>query len=128
MQLQIAALLFFIMSSAFASNDKTMNELFKKYDLVMDEKKVELVDEVFSKKFLRENGGKEDFIDKVKSLPIQKNAPKMKISWRKGVKDDIFFAKASPAVKSKTSHDSPEFIIVNEDGKLKIDGTLGDAE
>lgn len=128
MQFQLVALLFFIMSSAFASDDKTMNELFKKYDLIMDEKKVELLDEVFTKKFLRENGGKEDFIAKVKSLPIEKNTPKMKISWRKGVKDSIFFAKASPVVKSKTTHDSPEFIIVNEDGKLKIDGTLSDAE
>lgn len=128
MQLQLAALFFFIMSSAFAVDDKSVNELFKKYDLVMDEHRVELIDEVFSQKFLQANGGKEDFISKVKSLPKDKNAPKMKISWRKGAKDNIFLARATSSDKSRKVPDSPEFIIIIEDGKLKIDGTLGDAD
>jgi hypothetical protein len=128
MRLRITALLYFLSSAVMASSEKSMNELFKKYDQVMDAKKIELIDEVFSKKFLRESGGKEKLASKVKALPVEKNLPETKVSWRKGAKDEIYFARIKPTRKSKQAAQGPEFIIIEEDGKLKIHGTLSDAD
>ncbi len=105
----------------------------------MDKKKTELVEEVFSQKFLRESGGKAEFISKVKALGNNKNKQdlKTKMTWKKGVQGKMFFAKLVPTEKAKsststkTTHEDTEtdseFIVIKEDGKLKIDGTAGDA-
>jgi hypothetical protein len=107
-----------------------MQDLFSKYDLVMDHKKIELIDEVFTQKFIKEAGGKEELIEKIKELSPskEKNAQKTKMSWKKGLKSEIYFAKVknlSPN-KSKKESEESEFIIMKEDGKLKIDGTISD--
>ena len=50
------------------------------------------------------------------------------MSWKKGLKSEIYFAKVknlSPN-KSKKENEESEFIIMKEDGKLKIDGTISD--
>ena len=123
MRIQLILTLLILSFQAFASSDKEMKELFKKYDLVMDQRKVELIDEVFSKKFLDSSGGKNEFISKVKTLPLEKTIER-KITWRKGVKNDIFYAKQ---IDPKTKTSESEFVIVKENGKLKIQGTIGDA-
>lgn len=119
-----------MLGPVLASDDKSMQDLFQKYDQVMDQKKIELIDEVFSQKFIRESGGKNELIEKIKSLPVTNNKS-MKLSrptWRKGLKGNMYFAKVKEvsANKSKTDLHETEFIIVKEDGKLKIEGTLGD--
>lgn len=126
MRLQLALVALLISSAALAADDKSVNELFGKYDKVMDEKKFELVDDVFTKKFLQDVGGKDAFVKNIKSLPVEKNAPKMKITWKKGTKAHHWFAKPEPVEKSKNHQEAPEFILKKEDGKLKIDGTLSD--
>ncbi|HXH32178.1 MAG TPA: hypothetical protein VNJ01_15340 [Bacteriovoracaceae bacterium] len=127
----------FILStfSAHAMSDQSMNELFRKYDQVMVQKKVELIDQVFSQKFLKENGGKDSFIAKVKELPsvTQKSLPPAtKVSWKKGVKKEIFFARIQDAPNAhktlKKDIHHPEFIVVLENGKLRVDGTISDGE
>lgn len=123
MRFQLILLLLFSGNSV-ASSDKEMNELFKKYDQVMDQKKVDLVDEIFSKKFLESSGGKQEFIKKVKTLPTEKSIER-KLTWRKGLKSEMFYAKQ---LDPKKNESSSEFIIVKENGKLKIQGTIGDAE
>lgn len=112
------------------ASDQEIKELFKKYDLIMDQKKVELVDEVFTKKFLKDSGGKEEFIDKVKELPLEtsKSLGKDVVNWKKGHKNEVILATLKSPSKNKGKHTSSgsEFIIIKEDGKLKIDGTMSD--
>lgn len=117
---------------ACATPEKEVRSLFMKYDSIMDHHKVELIDDVFTQKFLTESGGKEEFIEKVQSLPkktTKSEAPEVTV--KKGLKDKIYFAKLknSTNLKSKDhkeEHGGSQFIIVEEEGKLKIDGTLSD--
>lgn len=112
--------------SAFASSDKEMQELIEKYDEVTKYHKVELVDEVFTENFLQQNGGKEKFIEKVKSVPVEKKKKGLGLlltKWKKSKVGKFFSAK----VKNKEpSAPQTEFIIKEEAGKLKIDGTISD--
>lgn len=129
MRIQITALLVLLLSlGAFAEVDNTreMNDLFRNYDKVMQQHKVELVDEVFTQKFLKENGGKEDFIAKVQELPKQKKTLKTIFkNFKRSKVGRVFFAKVkSEEQKAMES----QFVIIEEDGKLKIDGTLSDAD
>jgi hypothetical protein len=116
-----------------ANEDKEMKELFHKYDKIMKHHRVELVEEVFTQKFLKENGGKEEFIAKVKELPKLKERKGLRSllrSWKKSKVGKIFFAKVKDEDSDKEKSPSPEsqFIVVEEDGKLKIDGTVSDGE
>lgn len=117
--------------SAYSASDKEMKDLIQKYDQVMEQKKTELVDEVFTQRFLRNSGGKKEFIEKVKELPSPTKEEKdLKVTWKKGVKDKIYFAKlvGPQDKKSKKEASHTEFIVVEENGKLKIDGQVGDAQ
>lgn len=130
-QLITIILLFSLTAVVHGSDDKSMKELFMKYDQVMDHKKTELIDEIFSQKFIKASGGKEELISKIKELPTssEKNKPLAPdISWRKGLKNEIYFAKVKEATVNKNKKDAheTEFMVIKEDGKLKIDGTLGD--
>lgn len=130
MRIQLILTFIFISFNALAVDDKSIQELFKKYDSVMDQKQIELIDEVFTQKFINSSGGKKELIQKIKELPTpsQKNLPLTKLSWKKGLKGEIYFAKVKSlsSNKSKESSHEAEFIILNEDGKLKIDGTISD--
>lgn len=128
MRFQLTFMLFFLTTPLFAYDDKAMSELFIKYEQVMSYHKVEIVDEVFTKKFLKENGGKDEFIEKVKDLPLKKEKKglgKLLAKWKKSKMKNIFFAK----IKTESSpHPESSFIVVEEDGKLKIDGTVSDGD
>lgn len=130
--MRIQLILTFILFSfnALATDDKSMQELFSKYDSVMDHKNIELIDEVFTQKFIKEAGGKEELIEKIKELAPsnEKSVQKTKMTWKKGLKNEIYFAtvKDLSANKSKKENHESEFIILKEDGKLKIDGTISD--
>ncbi len=133
MRVQLIFAFILLCSSALASSQKEMNELFRKYDAIMLKHKVELVDEVFTEKFLKDSGGKAEFVEKVKELPKDetKSLKLPIVSWKKGAKDEIFFATLKPISSDKKK--SPEktgaqFIVIRENGKLKIDGTIGDAD
>jgi hypothetical protein len=130
MRFQLIALLCIFSFSLHASDDKAMNELFEKYDKVMGQHKVELVDEVFSKKFLTENGGKEEFIAKVKELPKvkeKKGLGKLLRKWKRSKVGKIFFANVKDEeTKAGTPSHESQFIVIEEEGKLKIDGTISD--
>jgi len=126
-------LLLLLTGQAFAASDKEMVELFKNYDAIMLKHKVELVDQVFTEKFLKDSGGKEEFVSKVKELPKDesKSLGLPSVSWKKGVKDEIYFAnlKEKSTDKKGSAPDSgSRFIVIREGGKLKIDGTMSDAE
>ncbi len=130
MRIQLILTFIFFTFNAFATDDKSMQELFSKYDSVMDHKKIELIDEVFTQKFIKEAGGKEELIEKIKDLSpkTQKSQQKTKMSWKKGLKNEVYFATVknlSPNKSKKENHES-EFIVMKEDGKLKIDGTISD--
>lgn len=130
MRIQLIALLCIFSFSVHASDDKSMKELFAKYDQIMDEHKVELVDEVFTQKFLESNGGKEEFIAKVKEIPKVKKRKGLRSllqKWKKSKVGRIFFAKVKDTeVKPGKSPHEAEFVVIEVDGKLKIDGTLSD--
>lgn len=134
MRLQLILLALLTCFSCVASSpEKEMNTLFFNYDAVMKDQKFELIDEVFTKNFLKEVGGKEEFIQTIKEYPKDQNKSNsfQKLSFKKGVRDEMYFAKreeASPE-KSGVSHQSKSgssFVIKKEDGKLKIDGTISD--
>lgn len=118
-------------SLSFAKGDQEVRELFKKYDQVMDQQEVKLIDDVFSQKFIKSSGGKKELVEKINSLKkSEKAAPtKSDITWKKGLKGDIYFVKMkeSSPQKGHDAHDA-EFIVVEENGKLKIDGTISDGD
>ena len=124
-QLICAALLSFVFSTSLmaSSDEKEIQTLFLNYNKVMESHKVELVPDVFSEKFIKSEGGKVAFSKSVKSLPVKKSqpvvAPTLKIK-QGSQSSNIFF------VKVKDSHS--DFVIVRENGKLKIDGTISDGE
>lgn len=132
MRLQLIILLFLFSIPSFAESDKEVRELFKKYDLIMKGHKTELIDEVFTKKFLKEVEGREAFIKRIKTLPKspEKSIPTPDVEWKKGLKDEIYFAKFKENKKDKSKADAShtEFVLVKENGKLKINDTLSDAE
>jgi hypothetical protein len=103
-----------------------MQQLFEKYDEVTKYHKVELVEDVFTENFLAQNGGKEKFISKVKSVPKEKKKKGLGLllnKWKKSKMGEFFSAK-----RDGQNEDSArtEFIIKEEAGKLKIDGTISD--
>lgn len=136
MRIQLIALAFFMTAQVLAApaQEKEMKALFVKYYQVMEQHKVELIDDVFSKKFITDNGGKEAFAKDVKELPksSDKNLKDSDVTFTKGVMDEIYFAKikqpASADKKKAADAHTPEFIVVVEDGKLKIQGTLSDGD
>jgi len=113
--------------SVHSSEEKEFKLLFEKYQTLMANKKVELIEEVFSTKFLKDNGGKKELIQKIRELKIDKKRPDPKLNFRKGLMDEIYFVKLVPAGKSADSV-SNEFIIKKENGKFKIDGTMTDEQ
>jgi hypothetical protein len=128
MHILLTLLLSFTATLASASDEKAIKELLINYDKVMTEHKTELVDEVFTKKFLSESGGKEEFIEKIKELPKVKKKSKIKRileSWKKSKIGNMLVAKVKKDVSTKSSSN---FVIIEEDGKLKIDGTISDDE
>lgn len=133
MQIQLIVLSLLLCFSVIASDESEMKLLFTRYDQVMSSLS-DQVEDVFSKKFLEENGGKEGFQEKIKGLAKSnfKSMPVAKdLSFKKGVKSDLYFAKYTEKRTEKSlkgSHTGSQFIIVREDGKLKIDGTLSDGE
>ncbi len=119
------------MTSAIAADEKSMTELFHKYDMIMDQKKVEFIDEVFSGRFLRESGGKKQLVEKINELAPMAPKSGPEISWRKGLKGEVYFARFRERahIKSKTTeNEGSEFIVIKENGKLKIDGTISDGD
>lgn len=123
---QIILLISLVCSSAFAYSDKEMQELLDSYDDVTKYHNTAIVEDVFTKNFLNENGGKEKFIEKVKSAPKQKKKKGLGLllkKWKKSKMSKFFSAKG---VDDDAKEPSPEFIIKEEDGRLKIDGTISD--
>ncbi len=121
-----ALIICLISTSSFASSDKEMQELFEKYDDVTKYHNVEIVEEVFTKNFLKNNGGKEEFVAKVLSAPKEKKKKGLGLlvkKWKRSKVGKFFSAKVKG---SQANSSSSEFIIKEEDGKLKIDGTIGD--
>ena len=137
MRIQLIATLLCLISFGLHAvtdvDDKRMQELFEKYDKIMNEQQTELVDEVFTKKFLKDNGGKEEFIAKVKELPPvkkKKGLKKLLQNWKKSKVGKIFFAKVKDENQDQPQKHPAEsqFVILEEDGKLKIDGSVSDGE
>ena len=130
MRFQITLFMLFVSFYALGVNDQSMSELFKKYESVMDHKKIELIDEVFTKKFIKESGGKKELIKKIKSLPESLVQSQTTMSWKKGNKGEIYLAKLKEKSMNKNIpiSNEAEFVVIKEDGKLKIDGTISDAQ
>ncbi len=135
MRLQLILLTLLFSSLASAVSDKEVKEVFSKYDTIVREHKFDLVDEVFTAKFLKDVGGKEEFIQNIKEFPRDNSKSKAltlpsKIEWKKGVRDEIYFAKKIERSNLKSNAQEPKsdksFVLKKENGKLKIDGTISD--
>lgn len=129
MRIQLATISLFLSLAVSAKDEKSMQDLFKKYDSVMDLKKTELVEEVFSQKFIKESGGKSELVSKIKGLDVDtRSIPKTHLSWKKGLKGGLYLAKIKSTERTKKDSHETEFIVIEENGKLKIDGTLSDGD
>lgn len=128
MRIQLVFFLLLFSVNTLASDDKSMQELFNKYDAVMDQKKIDLIDEVFTEKFIKSSGGKKELIEKIRELPEPIAPNESEVRWKKGLKGKIYFAKIEEKTsgKKKAKTESSQFIVVEEKGKLKIDGTISD--
>lgn len=126
--MRIQLILFFILFTVktFANDDLAIQTLLKKYVSIVDEKKIELIDEVFTKSFLQDNGGKKEFIKKIKTLPAPLSAERSDIKWSKSKTKELYLVKLIKTEFSKSDNSTSEFTIIKEDGKFKIDGTLSD--
>ncbi len=131
--MRVQLILLLILSSfAYAGDDQEIQHLMENYDRVTKAHEVELIDDVFSEKFLKDNDGKQEFIEKIRSLPKEevKFSPEPKHDWKSGLKNRFIFVKLK--IKHLFNHKKQEpvreaeFIIVRKNGKLKIDGTLSD--
>jgi hypothetical protein len=129
MQYQLIFLLLFVSFDALGVDEKSIQELFRKYELVMDHKKIDLIDEVFTKKFIKTSGGKEELIAKIKELRVSPQKIKSQITWKRG-KGNLALVRMKEIFpdKSKNQNGGNEFIVIIEDSKPKIDGTLSDAD
>ena len=127
MRIQLMLILLLFSLPTYSSEEKEIKFLFEKYQSIMTNKKINLVEDVFSTKFLKDNGGKKELIEKIKELKVDKKQPRPKLSLRKGLMDEIYFIKLVPAGKSESTV-SNEFIIKKENGKFKIDGTMTDEQ
>jgi hypothetical protein len=127
MRIQLMLFLLLFSLPTHSSEEKEIEFLFEKYQSIMTNKKINLIEDVFSTKFLKDNGGKKELIEKIKELKVDKKQPRPKLGLRKGLMDEIYFIKLVPAGKSESSV-SNEFIIKKENGKFKIDGTMTDEQ
>jgi hypothetical protein len=128
MRIQLILILLSFSFTTLGVTDPEVKELFSKYDAIMDHKKVELIDEVFSKKFIKESGGKKDLIKKIKGLPLSLIETTSKVTWKKSPKGKFYLARyeeISSLKKAPPAHGA-EFILIKENGMLKIDGTISD--
>jgi hypothetical protein len=131
MRIQLILLLCFWTQLSFADRDKEMRALFDNYERVVKYHQVELISDVFTEKFLKENGGIKEFEAKIKEQPkakAKKGLKKMLQKWRESKVRGMFFAKVQNqnSGQKQPSQHSPQFIVVEEKGKLKIDGTISD--
>lgn len=136
MQIQLITLLLglCLSVSAFADDEKEAKDLFKKYYKVMDQHQTDLIEDVFTEKYIKNAGGKKELAEKIKELPLLKSvsvkAPELKL--KAGVKSkDLLFAKVkepSSLKSKKETHSHSDFILIRENGKLRIDGTISDGE
>lgn len=124
MRIQLILLFCVFSLEAFSVDDKSMKDLFKKYDSVVDDKKIDLIDEIFTAKYIKDAGGKKELIGKIKGISGPKTTSD--VTWQKGHKANIFFAKVK-FIGSKTPEVST-FRVIDVNGKPKIDGTENDAD
>lgn len=123
MRIQLGLILLAVSLNGFSADDKSMKELFKKYDSVIEDKKIELIDEIFTEKFIKDAGGKKELVEKIKGLSEEKNATSF--TWQKSNKGDDFVAKVKRTGKKP---EEANFIIKEIKGELKIDGQMSDAD
>lgn len=124
MRIQLVLISMLVSLHALAVDEKSMQELFKKYDIVIDDKKTELIDDIFTEKFIKDSGGKTQLAQKIKEMSGPKS--KSEVNWQKGHKDEIYLAKVK-FVGDKSSKVST-FRVIEVKGKPKIDGMVNDAD
>jgi hypothetical protein len=129
MRFQLILFFTFISFNALAVDDKSIQDLFHKYELVMDQKKTELIEEVFTEKFIQNSGGKAELIQKIKELKEPPGSIRSRLTWKRG-RGNFILARFGHQIreKSQAENEQTEFIIMIRDSKPKIDGTLSDAD
>jgi len=103
----------------YATSDG-IKELFKNYELVMEDKKTKLIPNTFTNKFIKNNGGIKKFESSIRELKIKKE--KKKLSFSPSKDSSTFYVDYGPEKSQEST--SIKFIVIKEEGKLKIDGTI----
>lgn len=103
-----------------AESDADFKKLFTDYNDVMTGNSPGLVNEVFTLRFLKDSGGKESLLAKIKSDKDKTKIDLSKMKWRKGQSGQFYFVKLDPQSTS-------DIVVKKENGKLKVDQTLSDS-
>jgi hypothetical protein len=109
-------LVLLIFSSSVFSSEILVKKSMQDYLEVFDAHKVEKIENVFSKKYLKDLGGKKQFSENIKKL--EKSDSKYTIEVKKTLKKNIF--KARYVEGSETSK---WFLFKKEDKKFKVFGS-----
>jgi hypothetical protein len=130
MRIQLVFILFFTSLTLFADDNSSIELLLKRYESIMDEKKIEFIDEVFTKNFIKESGGKKELIKKIiqqkNDSEIKQNYAKSQVKWKKEPKNRFYLVRLEEFKSLRGKSNEAEFIVIRENGKLKIEGTLSD--
>lgn len=128
MRIQIVFLSLLFLSPAWSYKDSVVDDLFRKYDLLFYDKKVELIDEIFTKKFIQSSGGKSELVQKIKELSADETRSESSVQWKESKTKNKYLArmKTTSFFKGQVKSRETEFVIIKENGILKIDGTISD--
>ena len=125
-QLKLLSVLLFVLSGNLWANEDTkkIQELFKKYDQIVVLHKVQLFPEVFTTKFLAEQGGEKSYATTVTSA--KEKAVPFDLDIKPGRLDkSMAFVKIIPK-GSKLRPESSFVVKRNPSGEWRIEGTVGD--
>ncbi len=115
---------------AMAGLDSDVKALFEKHEKIIHLHQTELIEQVFSKRYIQDKGGLKDFEASIKEKPKadEKKLKDMSVSWKKGAVTDRILARREEMKNGKKDKGHTEYIVIKKDGKLIIDDTIGDAD
>ena len=126
MHIQLGFLLLLVSFTAWAQPaQQEVNELFSKYEAVMNGEKANLM-EVFSPEFLSEPGNTKDFQKSADKSSEKDNLRYELVIQPSRRNPNLAYVKRIPAGSSDKPHSS--FVLVKHNGKWVIQGTLSDDE
>jgi hypothetical protein len=119
MRILLILITFIFSGVGFSQNDKEIKNLFVNYELIFNQKKLDLIPKVFTEKFLNSAGGISSFKKKIIEHKDQKVEISKHLKISKGSDPNTYYVTPT---NDKT--ENIDFIIKLDKGSLKVDGTI----